>query len=60
MNLIAAVDKNWAIGKDNNLLVSIPSDMKNIEIIMDTNMVGIILMLNSNPIAIAAKKNKTF
>ena len=28
MNLIAAVDKNWAIGKNNQLLVSIPMDMK--------------------------------
>lgn len=28
MNLIAAVDKNWAIGKENKLLVSIPADMK--------------------------------
>lgn len=28
MNLIVAVDKNWAIGKDNRLLVSIPQDMK--------------------------------
>ncbi len=28
MNLIVAVDKNWAIGKDNSLLVSIPADMK--------------------------------
>lgn len=28
MNLIVAADKNWAIGKDNDLLVSIPSDMK--------------------------------
>ncbi|MDO4276935.1 MAG: dihydrofolate reductase [Eubacteriales bacterium] len=28
MNIIVAVDKNWAIGKDNNLLVSIPADMK--------------------------------
>ena len=28
MNLIVAVDENWAIGKDNKLLVSIPSDMK--------------------------------
>ena len=27
-NLIVAVDENWAIGKDNKLLVSIPSDMK--------------------------------
>ncbi|MDD3339765.1 MAG: dihydrofolate reductase [Lachnospiraceae bacterium] len=28
MNLIVAVDKNWGIGKDNQLLVSIPADMK--------------------------------
>lgn len=28
MNLIAAVDKNWAIGLKNKLLVSIPDDMK--------------------------------
>lgn len=25
MNLIVAVDKNWAIGMDNKLLVSIPA-----------------------------------
>ncbi len=28
MNLIVAVDKNWAIGYKNQLLVSIPQDMK--------------------------------
>lgn len=28
MNIIAAVDKNWAIGFQGNLLVSIPSDQK--------------------------------
>lgn len=28
MNLIAAVDKNWAIGHANKLLVSIPNDQK--------------------------------
>ena len=28
MNLIAAVDKNWGIGKDGGLLTSIPQDMK--------------------------------
>ncbi|MCM1258644.1 MAG: dihydrofolate reductase [Roseburia sp.] len=28
MNLIVNVDKNWAIGKDNKLLVRIPADMK--------------------------------
>lgn len=28
MNIIVAVDKNWAIGCNNKLLVSIPADMK--------------------------------
>lgn len=28
MNIIVAVDQNWAIGHNNKLLVSIPSDMK--------------------------------
>ena len=28
MNLIAAVDSNWGIGKNNQLLVKIPTDMK--------------------------------
>ena len=28
MNLIASVDANWAIGKNNQLLVRIPADMK--------------------------------
>lgn len=28
MNLIVAVDRNWGIGKNNQLLVSIPADMK--------------------------------
>lgn len=28
MKLIAAADRNWAIGKDGKLLVSIPEDMK--------------------------------
>ena len=28
MNLIAAVDKNWAIGKQGHLLVNIPEDIK--------------------------------
>lgn len=28
MNLIVAVDKNWAIGKNNKMMWSIPADMK--------------------------------
>lgn len=28
MNFIVAVDNNWGIGKDNDLLISIPDDMK--------------------------------
>ena len=28
MNLIVAIDKNWAIGCQNKLLVSVPADMK--------------------------------
>ncbi|MGN0332990.1 MAG: dihydrofolate reductase [Lachnospiraceae bacterium] len=28
MNIIVAVDKNWAIGKNNRLMWSIPADMK--------------------------------
>ena len=30
MKLIAAVDKNWAIGSKGQLLVSIPQDQKNV------------------------------
>lgn len=28
MNMIVAVDKNWAIGRDGRLLVAIPEDQK--------------------------------
>ena len=28
MNLIVAADNNWAIGKDNKLLVNIPNDLR--------------------------------
>ena len=41
MNLIVAVDKNWAIGKDNGLLVSIPQDMK---FFRDTTMDKVVVM----------------
>ena len=41
MNLIVAVDKNWAIGKDNKLLVSIPQDMK---FFRETTMGGVVVM----------------
>ena len=41
MNLIVAVDKNWAIGKDNKLLVSIPQDMK---FFRETTMGSVVVM----------------
>ena len=28
MNIIVAVDKNWAIGKNNKMMWSIPADMR--------------------------------
>ena len=39
MKAIVAADKNWGIGKDNNLLVSIPSDMKNFRALTLGNVV---------------------
>lgn len=41
INLIAAVDKNWAIGYNNKLLISIPEDMK---FFMETTTGGICIM----------------
>ena len=41
INLIAAVDKNWAIGYNNKLLISIPEDMK---FFMQTTTGGICIM----------------
>ena len=41
MNLIAAVDKNWAIGKDNKLLANIPEDMK---FFRETTTGGVVVM----------------
>lgn len=41
MNLIVAVDKNWAIGLNNKLLVSIPDDMK---FFRDTTMGKVVVM----------------
>ena len=42
------------------LPIKIPIEIKNIEIIIDTRMVGIIVMVNDNPSNIAVKKNKMF
>ena len=33
MNLIVAVDQNWAIGKDGRLLVNIPADRQLLSLI---------------------------
>lgn len=41
MNLIVAVDKNWAIGLKNDMLVSIPADMK---FFRDTTMGKVVVM----------------
>jgi len=50
MKLIVAVDRNWAIGRKNSLLVSIPSDMK---FFRETTMHKVIVMgrktLESSP-----------
>lgn len=57
MNLIAAVDKNWAIGYQNRLLVSIPSDMK---FFRETTMGKVVVMgrktLESFPNGLPLKK----
>ena len=39
MKLIAAADKNWAIGKDGELLVRISEDMKNYSAITTGNVI---------------------
>lgn len=39
MNLIVAVDKNWAIGYQNKLLISIPADMKNFRTVTTGNVI---------------------
>lgn len=39
MKLIVAVDKNWAIGNKNRLLVSIPNDMKNFRRLTTGNVI---------------------
>ncbi|MCR5654278.1 MAG: dihydrofolate reductase [Lachnospiraceae bacterium] len=39
MKLIVAVDKNWAIGNKNKLLVSIPNDMKNFRRLTTGNVI---------------------
>lgn len=39
MNLIVSVDKNWAIGYQNKLLVRIPNDMKNFRHLTTDNVI---------------------
>jgi len=39
MNLIVAVDKNWAIGNNNQLLIRIPDDLKNFRQLTEGNVV---------------------
>lgn len=39
MKLIVAADKNWAIGKNNELLVRISNDMKNFRALTEGNVV---------------------
>jgi len=57
MNLIVAVDKNWAIGNQNKLLVSIPADMK---FFRETTMGKVVVMgrktLESFPNGMPLKK----
>ena len=57
MNLIVAVDKNWAIGNHNKLLVSIPADMK---FFRETTMNKVVVMgrktLESFPNGLPLKK----
>lgn len=57
MNLIVAVDKNWAIGNQNKLLVSIPADMK---FFRETTMNKVVVMgrktLESFPNGLPLKK----
>ncbi len=57
MNLIVAVDKNWAIGLKNKLLVSIPADMK---FFRETTMGKVVVMgrktLESFPNGMPLKK----
>lgn len=57
MNLIVAVDKNWAIGNENKLLVSIPADMK---FFRETTMNKVVVMgrktLESFPNGLPLKK----
>ena len=39
MNIIVNADKNWAIGKNNSLLVRIPADMKYFRLMTEGNIV---------------------
>ena len=63
MNLIVAVDNNWAIGNKNKLLVSIPNDMKHFreettgKVVLETFPQGQPLKNRTN---IILTKNKNF
>ena len=39
MHIIVAADKNWAIGRNNELLVRISNDMKNFRRLTEGNVV---------------------
>ena len=49
MKLIAAADKNWAIGKDGELLVRISEDMKNFSAMTTGNVIVCLLYTSPSP-----------
>ena len=56
MNLIVAVDKNWAIGNNNELLVSIPDDMK----FFREHTTGNVIIMGKETLALAIEGSDTF
>ena len=57
MNLIVAVDSNWAIGKENKLLVSIPQDMK---FFRETTKGKVVAMTEGNIVVMGRKTLESF